>query len=177
MLKKIVNGFFYFTLFIYVCLMIMLFFRPEMLFTSERIIHRSINIIPFATILEYINSAGKISLGLVVDNIVGNVVVFIPFGLYLQIFRKKKTIWKSVGVLALASIFIEIIQWVLGVGVSDIDDILLNTLGGLIGVLLYMVLLKISRSERRAENIVKALSIIVGVPIFVIAVLTILYNL
>lgn len=62
----------------------------------------------------------------------GNIVAFIPFGAYLG-YRGMR------GVLAvfsgfMLSLFIETMQYVWSVGVSELDDLILNTLGTLIGV-------------------------------------------
>lgn len=65
----------------------------------------------------------------------------------------------------LISLFAEIIQGVLGIGVFDIDDIILNCLGGWIGVLGYKFLLYILRDDEKAQTVISILSFSVGVPI------------
>ena len=62
------------------------------------------------------------------------------------------------------SLFIEIIQGVLGIGASDIDDIILNCLGGLVGVLGYKFLLFILRDEKKVRVAIIILSAI-GLPV------------
>ena len=61
----------------------------------------------------------------------GNIAAFIPFGAYLR-YRGKKIV-SSVIFGFLLSFFIESMQYVWGVGISEIDDLILNTLGALIG--------------------------------------------
>ncbi len=62
----------------------------------------------------------------------GNIVCFIPFGMYLQ-WRKQWKL-KTIAVMGLFfSLFIETMQYVLGTGVSELDDLILNTLGTVIG--------------------------------------------
>lgn len=64
----------------------------------------------------------------------GNIVCFIPFGMYLQ----GCTGWKPAAVTAvglLFSLIIETLQYVLGTGVSELDDLILNALGTFIGAL------------------------------------------
>ncbi|MNI31119.1 VanZ like family protein [compost metagenome] len=62
------------------------------------------------------------------------------------------------------SLFIEIIQGLLGIGASDIDDIILNCLGGLVGILGYKFLLFILRDEKKVRTAITILSAI-GLPV------------
>jgi len=66
-------------------------------------------------------------------NIFGNIVIFIPFGfIAIKVFR----IFKFLPVVILAfilSVSIEISQYYTGLGVADIDDVILNTAGAAIG--------------------------------------------
>lgn len=70
----------------------------------------------------------------------GNIVSFIPFGAYLG-WRKMKAV-PAVICGFLLSFFIESMQYVWGVGISELDDLILNTLGGVIGVIIVKVLEK-----------------------------------
>lgn len=67
-----------------------------------------------------------------------NLVVFIPFGLLLSVNFKKITFWQKLAIISFFSFAIEIIQFVLAIGVTDITDIVTNTLGGLTGLTLYI---------------------------------------
>ena len=73
-------------------------------------------------------------------NVVGNVCVFVPFGLFLpSLFAKCQ---KLVVVLLFSlelSLVVEIVQLVTKVGSFDVDDLLLNTIGGIIGCLVYKI--------------------------------------
>lgn len=74
-------------------------------------------------------------------NFYGNIAWFIPFGLLRRSLTQRKgdrliTIIEG----ALLSLCIESAQFVLGTGMADIDDLMFNTLGVMIGVLLYQVL-------------------------------------
>ena len=48
----------------------------------------------------------------------------------------------------------EVMQYVLAIGRSDITDVIMNTTGGIVGILGYSLLRKICRNERRAEIVV-----------------------
>lgn len=100
----------------------------------------AVNLIPFYTIGSYLAVAvtgGATGLRQAFANIAGNVILFIPFGYFLPVFLKK--LWGVRPVLLVTSGFsvtIEILQFILHVGSSDIDDVILNTLGGLVGFIL-----------------------------------------
>lgn len=67
---------------------------------------------------------------------VGNVLMFIPLGQYSADLKKKKLFFL---ILVLCSLSIEVCQLIFGLGAFEVDDILHNTLGGLIGVSLVML--------------------------------------
>ena len=74
----------------------------------------------------------------VVLNLVGNVIAFIPFGMFLPwLYAKCRRFSLTVLFSFEFSLFVEIIQLVFKVGSFDVDDILLNTLGGILGFLGY----------------------------------------
>lgn len=64
----------------------------------------------------------------------GNIIWFVPFGFLLKKLTRLTTA-KIIFFGFLLSLFIEVMQFIFGVGVSEIDDLLLNTLGALIGAL------------------------------------------
>lgn len=65
----------------------------------------------------------------------GNILWFIPFGYYCVAYEKK-TIGIAVLMGLALSLFIEILQFVLGTGISEIDDLILNTFGCFLGALI-----------------------------------------
>ena len=106
--------------------------------TTTDFISYSNNFIPFKEILRY-----KITSPLFYRNVIGNIAVFIPFGYLITdiiyMLTKKSNIFMSLIYTIITSISIEIIQMFIGRS-FDIDDILLNTLGGLIGILIYKLI-------------------------------------
>ena len=78
--------------------------------------------------------------------VIGNVAVFIPLGLLFPLLWKRfERFWMSVGICFAISLFIETVQLMIPLRATDVDDIIMNTLGGLIGYLLYMAIRKISK--------------------------------
>lgn len=127
------------------------------LFAAIGSMERTISIIPFKSLLDMINN--NISVTRILENILGNIAIFIPFGLLLPIVQKDKS--KKIILYGLiTSALIEIIQYVFALGCSDIDDLTLNTLGTIIGYLLY----KIIHKKARADTLT-AISIIVLVTV------------
>lgn len=127
------------------------------LFAAIGSMERTISIIPFKSLLDMINN--NISVTRILENILGNIAIFIPFGLLLPIVQKDKS--KKIILYGLiTSALIEIIQYVFALGSSDIDDLMLNTLGTVIGYLLY----KIIHKKARADTLT-AISIIVLVTV------------
>lgn len=68
-------------------------------------------------------------------NLVGNIVIFIPFGFLILLLSKDKEIsFKGVFFRSLClSLCLECLQVVFSIGSFDVDDLVLNTLGGLLG--------------------------------------------
>lgn len=100
--------------------------------------HRSINIIPFKTIREYL-SGTLFNYGMIV-NIFGNMAAFFPMGFLVpMVFKKCKSFLWSLTLIIASSVAIEVMQYITGVGASDIDDVILNTVGGIIGYISYVI--------------------------------------
>lgn len=101
------------------------------------IYHRSINIVPFKTIIQFMtfdNLRGSII------NILGNIAAFAPLGFILPLtFKRLRSITKLIPIILFSTIAIELLQYILYVGTSDIDDIILNFLGGIIGFLFFKI--------------------------------------
>ena len=113
---------------------IMLLF--ELVTTSDYYSYGS-NFIPFKEIFRY-----QFTSSAFYQNVVGNVVIFIPFGYFVSYYCKVNRFYITVLVSFITSSTIEIIQS--GVGRAfDVDDILLNVLGGFCGYLAYKLIEKI----------------------------------
>lgn len=74
-------------------------------------------------------------------NLVGNIVALVPYGLFLPIMSpRNRSLWHVALLTFDFSFVVEIIQLVSKVGSFDVDDLMLNTLGGILGYLLFMML-------------------------------------
>lgn len=94
---------------------------------------RGINLIPF-----YYGKETSVHL----KEVIYNIIVFVPLGVYVQIFREN---WKKVMkclVILLTSFLFEIVQFIFAIGASDVTDLIGNTIGGIVGILLCVILKK-----------------------------------
>lgn len=73
-----------------------------------------------------------------VYNFVGNVVWFVPLGMFLH----RKGILRAGMIGAAVSLSLEILQWLLMTGVTDIDDVIINAMGAMAGAFLWKILNK-----------------------------------
>lgn len=106
------------------------------------------NLIPFKTIISFIKGYGKYSFNIWFFNLFGNVVAFIPMGYLLPIvFNKLNSLIRALTVTFLISLVLEMIQLWLRLGIADIDDVILNTIGGLVGYHLLILSRKIIIKE------------------------------
>jgi len=92
------------------------------------------NFIPFKEIMRY-----TLTSKLFFKNVIGNVLMFIPFGYFVNNILKNRKFYISIILTFITSLSIEIIQMFIGRS-FDIDDIILNIIGGLLGYLLYRIL-------------------------------------
>lgn len=77
-------------------------------------------------------------------NIFGNIIAFIPFGMYLPYMTESKIRLISTFLYTFSlSLTIELVQLITKVGSCDVDDIILNTLGGMLGYLAYYVMYRL----------------------------------
>ena len=95
------------------------------------------NLIPFREMFRY-----DLGSRLFLKNVLGNIIMFLSYGFFTSYFLKEKKLLPIFILTAVASLTIESTQLMIG-RVFDIDDILLNIVGGILGHYLYIVILKI----------------------------------
>ena len=128
---------------------------------------RSINLIPFrASVI--VN--GKID----ISEIINNIVVFIPVGIYVCMLKKDWSILKKVSVGFFISLGIEVLQFILAVGATDITDLMGNTLGGILGIGVFYLFSKVFKN--RTNNIINILALIATILLIVLISILVLVN-
>lgn len=111
------------------------------------------NLIPFQSIKLFIKGREYVGALSVIINLLGNVVAFMPFGALIRWVVDRKMHWyQAVGYTFLFSLCVELLQLVAKVGVFDVDDLILNTLGGLAGFWCYYILLLMNRRKERYDE-------------------------
>lgn len=98
------------------------------------------NFIPFKEMFRY-----EFGSRLFIKNVIGNITLFLPFGLFTSYYLDIKKPYLICLLTLIASISIESVQMAIG-RVFDIDDILLNLVGGIVGFYIFALLRKIGDS-------------------------------
>lgn len=99
------------------------------------------NFIPFREILRY-----NIGSRLFIKNVLGNMLLFLPFGFFTSYLLDNKRPLLTVVLTLVASLSIEVVQLMIG-RVFDVDDIILNVLGGTFGFYLYNILDRLGKKS------------------------------
>ena len=136
----------------WVCFLAYLLFLGYLLFYSagfDRVEHEDYryNLVLFQEIGRYyyygIRSGNW---NLFILNVIGNIVVFMSIGMFLpSLFARCRNILFTTVLSFEISLCVEVVQLVTKVGSFDVDDLLLNTLGGICGYLVYMIYRGIKR--------------------------------
>ena len=103
-----------------------------------------VNLVLFKEINRFWTYRHLLSTEAVVTNLFGNIFAFSPFGFMIPIvINKKKAFFRAVFATSSFSLVIETSQLIMKVGVFDVDDLLMNTFGGLIGYMIYRVVVAV----------------------------------
>ena len=142
-------------LLVYVCIIVVVRFtfcpfgtvngriRP-LLFDRERILPLWLNLIPFIYLFDYPTVKEALL------NLVGNIAMFIPLGVvWPLVFPELSTHGKAIAAGVGISLTIEVLQLPFFDRASDIDDLILNSLGFLIGYGIYLLVRKIQSICRK----------------------------
>lgn len=91
------------------------------------------NFIPFKEIMRY-NMGSR----LFFKNVIGNMVMFLPYGFFVSYYLDNKKLSLTFILTLITSVAIETVQLIIG-RVFDIDDIILNVIGGTLGFYIYHI--------------------------------------
>lgn len=123
---------------------------------------RSVNLVPFAGTAVY---DGVID----ISEIFYNILIFVPFGIYISILKPDWHFMKKMFPMAGVSLLFEVLQYIFVIGSSDITDFLGNTFGGIVGIAVYILFYKIFKTKTiKALNI---LAILGTMSIFILGLL------
>ena len=111
-----------------------------------------LNLILFKEIRRFYNKRHILGDAVVWMNIAGNIAAFIPFGLFVMPVSNRRINFLEAVILTFnVSLCVEIIQLVTKVGSFDVDDLFLNTIGGMIGAGIYVVYAIIERKRTNGK--------------------------
>ena len=146
------------TLYLLIIIWLVLFKFSFHISSKLNVHHRSLNLIPFAapSIID-----GKINYG----EMVYNCIFFIPLGLLLSVNFKNAGFLSKLVFIMVFSVTLELIQYIFAIGATDITDVITNTIGGFLGLILYSV----SSNYINAEKLDRVI-IFSGIFLFVIFV-------
>lgn len=169
--KKIINSLFIMGVAFYVIFVLwnipFKYVSPLEIFSKDRYFSRTLNLIPFDDVFK--GNFSKL-------DIFGNMILFIPLGIYINILIKDIKISKSICIMTIISFIFECSQYVFGIGASDITDIITNTIGGIIGVGIYIVIKKIFTDKNKVKNFITICSTGVMIPVGILLIGIFIYN-
>lgn len=125
---------------------------------------RQINLIPFY----YDGGTGK---ALNFKEVIENFLLFLPFGVYITMSEHKLGFFTRIMIIALSSLGLEVLQYALSIGVSDVTDVISNVSGGVAGILIYKLIVRIFKSRQRADKAVVAAASLVTAEVIGLAVI------
>lgn len=152
-----------FGLFIVYFLVLIWIILFKMQFSFNTLPHfRGLNLIPFAGSIIKNNQLDY-------NEIILNMIVFIPFGLYLSMIKLNWSFWKKIISIAGVSLLFELLQFLFEIGATDITDLISNTLGGAVGIGFYIVFSKILKEK--TNKILNILALIGTICIVLLGIL------
>ena len=135
-----------------IVMMIMLFGRDRstLNLSYPEQLQYNINIVPFRTIKQYFGLLEQHYLvSNAVINLIGNIAVFIPVGLFLPyLWQRLNSFFRFILTCTLIILIIEAVQLFTLLGRFDVDDLILNILGMSLGFLIYKIICRINRKHK-----------------------------
>ena len=117
---------------------------------------RSVNLIPF----HYDEEMGE---AFHLTEVLENVLILMPMGIYLQMLLPKAKLYVKIMMIAGTSFLLETMQYVLAIGRSDITDVLTNTVGGLLGLVVYSMIARLLGNRAKTNRLFSVLAVTASV--------------
>ena len=125
---------------------------------------RSVNLIPFG---EY----AVVNNGIDFQEIIYNIVVFIPCGVYVGILNKEMRLYKKVLIVLAISVCMETMQYIFALGRTDISDIIENTAGGAAGAAVIELIRRIAADEIKVRKITAVVMSVITVAVIILIIM------
>ncbi len=94
----------------------------------------------------------------------------------MNIINKNNAIYKRIYKIFAISLIFEASQYIFGIGASDITDIITNTIGGIIGIGIYMVIERVFKEDKKVKNFITICSIVIMIPVAILLIGIYIYN-
>jgi|GEM_PF-2256389 len=145
---------------------------PMDLFTGNHPDYRSLNLIPFKDMWD-----PDLSVSSNRTSIIGNIILFVPLGVLLKLLlsEQKRNVLKSELIVLTASFLVESTQYITRIGVSDINDLILNSVGGFIGILISIILIKWI-GKNKTKKVITVLGSVVAAIMIVLEIILFIAN-
>ncbi len=172
----IITAILYIVFIFYILLLIKILFISRVSSGDLNTLKRSVNIIPFSGIWEYFTSTETDVKRFMPANVFGNIIIFVPLGVYLPLFIKMKKSVSYFVFIFISSLFIELFQFIFNIGIADVDDLILNCIGGFLGLLIYKLFSKLLKTEYKVKTIIAVLSFTAGLPVILYMLFVLRFN-
>ncbi len=93
----------------------------------------------FKEIRRFIVYREQLGVFVVFSNLFGNILIFMPFGFFISMASRSSSFFMALFNSLGLSLCVEVLQLVTRVGSFDVDDILLNTIGGVFGYIVFVI--------------------------------------
>ena len=93
----------------------------------------------FREIKRFIIYREQLGVFAVFANLAGNILIFVPYGFFISVASRARGFFKTLFFSMGLSLCVDIIQLFTRVGSFDVDDILLNTIGGVLGYIVFLI--------------------------------------
>ncbi len=97
------------------------------------------NLVLFKEIMRFIEYREELGVFAVFANLFGNILIFVPYGFFISMASTCRGFFQTLFYSFALSLGVEIFQLFTRVGSFDVDDLMLNTLGGVLGYILFLI--------------------------------------
>lgn len=136
---KVIRAFGKVLFILYVGFLIYFLFLAEWYGRSEISENYRYNLELFKEIKRFITYREQLGMFVVLANLLGNILIFVPYGFFISMAGRTRGFFKTFFCSMFLSLCVEIVQLITRVGSFDVDDILLNTIGGVLGYIIFVV--------------------------------------
>lgn len=115
-------------------------------------------------------------MGFHLKEVLENAVIFIPLGIYLCMLKHDFSVKVKFIFILMTSLILEISQYILAVGRTDVTDLITNTCGGMAGVGLYWLSVKAFHNKKRLDFIIMVLAAVATIVVIGLLAILLIVN-